>query len=206
MELSRPEVQAAVRAAVEVLAAAGASVQEVRLPVYAQACSATMHGLAAEALAYHRADLRSRWSDFGRPTRAALLTGALLGGADYVQAQRVRRHAVSRLADLFAGVDVVLGPTATGPAPAVDDLDFGAVVAMLQTTYWDATGNPALSIPVGQMDGLPVGLQVVGRPFDDRTVLDVGRAFQSLTDHHQRVPVSALTRGPTAGAAGTEAP
>ena len=188
MDLSRPEVQAAVRRAVEVLAAAGARVREVRLPVYEQACSATLHVLTAEALAYHRRDLRSRWSDFGRPTRAALLTGALVGGADYVQAQRVRRHAVRALDDLFEDVDVVLGPTATGPAPKIDDLDFGAVVSMLQTTYWDAVGNPALSVPMGRVDGLPVGLQVVGRPFADRIVLDVGRAFQALTDHHLAVP------------------
>ncbi len=188
MELSVPQVQTRVHAAVEVLAAAGASVREVRLPVYDAACSATMHSLAAEALAYHRHDLRSRWSDFGRPTRAALLTGALMGGADYVQAQRVRRHAVAGLADLFQHVDVLLTPTASGPAPPVDDLDFGAVVAMLLTTYWDATGNPALSVPMGLVDGLPVGLQVIGRPFEDRTVLDVGRAFQSMTDHHLARP------------------
>lgn len=202
LELSEPEVQAAVRAAVEVLAAAGASVREVRLPVYAEACSATVHGLTVEALAYHRPDLRSRWSDFGRPTRAALLSGALVGGADYVQAQRVRRHAVRALDELFLDVDVVLGPTAAGPAPAVDELDFGAVVSMLLTTYWDATGSPALSVPMGHVDGLPVGLQVVGPPFADRTVLDVGRAFQALTDHHLAVPPVPAGTGAAAAPSG----
>ncbi|GIJ29870.1 glutamyl-tRNA(Gln) amidotransferase [Micromonospora qiuiae] len=88
----------------------------------------------------------------------------------------------------FDDIDLVLSPTASRPAPLVDGLDFDEVVAMLQTAYWNATGNPALSVPMGLADGMPVGLQIVGRPHADQLVLDAGRHFQDLTDHHLRRP------------------
>ncbi|MTK05046.1 amidase [Micromonospora sp. CP22] len=188
LEVSTAEVCRLTREAAEVFAAAEAVVTEIRLPHYAEGVDVTMLGLAAEALTYHRTDLRRRWEEYGRPTRSALITGALLSAADYVQVQRVRRHLVRAVADLFDDIDLVLSPTAARPAPLVDGLDFDEVVAMLQTAYWNATGNPALSAPMGLADGMPVGLQIVGRPHADQLVLDAGRHFQDLTDHHLRAP------------------
>ncbi|MCD9198717.1 amidase [Aeromicrobium wangtongii] len=187
MARSTDAVQELVREAADTFAAAGAVVSEVSLPAYDEVNDSVMLGLAAEALDYHHDEVIGRWHDFGRPTRSALLTGALLSGPDYVRTLRVRRHAQRQMARLFADVDLVIGPTATQPAPALDHLDFAEVVGMLQTHYWDGTGHPALSVPMGQVDGLPVGLQIIGRPFEDATVLDAGRRWQQLTSHHEKV-------------------
>jgi aspartyl-tRNA(Asn)/glutamyl-tRNA(Gln) amidotransferase subunit A len=184
MGYATPEVQRLVRAAADTLTSAGAVVSEVSLPVYEEVIDSVMLGLAAEAMAYHRNEAVSQWHDFGRPTRSAFLTGALISGADYTQTLRVRRHAQRALTEVFDGVDLIIGPTATGPAPRLDALDFGEVVGMLQTHYWNGTGHPALSVPMGRIDGLPVGLQIVGRPFEDQAVLDAGRIWQQLTTHH----------------------
>ncbi len=188
LERSVPGVRDRVTDATAVLERAGAEVREVRLPHYAEAEDTVMLGLAAEALAYHHRDAVARWTDFGSTTRAALLGGLLLTGADVVQALRVRRHVQRQMAAVLTEVDVVVGPTGTCPAPLVDRLDFGEVVAALQTQYWNATGHPALSVPMGLVDGLPVGLQLAGRAFDDARVLGIGWAFQELTDHHLARP------------------
>lgn len=188
LEQSEDAVRDRVAAATAVLAQAGAVVREVRLPHYAEATDLVMLGLVAEALAYHRNDAVDRWIEYGRSTRAALLTALLLTGADVVQLQRVRRHLQQQAAALYRDVDVILAPVAGGPAPAADPLDFDEVVGLIQTHYWNATGEPALSVPIGTVRGLPVGMQIVGPTHHDARVLDVGRAFQQLTDHHLAGP------------------
>lgn len=165
----------------------GARVFELELPVYEEVVDSVMLGLSAEAFAYHRPEAINRWHDYGRSTRSALLTGALLSSTDYLQTLRVRRFAQRRLEELFENVDLIIAPTATQSAPRLDRLDFQEVVGMLQTHYWNGTGHPALSVPMGSVDGLPVGLQIVGRPFADQQVLDAGRIWQRHTDYHTQV-------------------
>lgn len=188
LERSVPGVRDRVAEAVDVLARAGADVREVRLPHYTEGEDATMLGVAAESLAYHHREATTRWSEFGAVTRAAFLAGLLVTGADLMQSFRVRRHLQDELTAVFADHDVVVGPTGAGPAPFADHMDFDELVALLQTKYWNATGHPALSVPMGLVDGLPVGLQIAGRAFDDARVLAVGGAFQALTDHHLARP------------------
>lgn len=147
-----------------------------------------MLGLAADGLAYHHNDAVRRWDEYGQVTRFALLTGLLLTGADQVQIQRVRRHVQRESARLYDDLDVILAPTAGGPAPFADRLDFQEVTELLQTQYWNATAEPALSVPIGRVKGLPVGLQIVGPAHADARVLAVGRAFQELTTHHLAHP------------------
>lgn len=183
-----PEVVTAFEDAVQVLAEAGADLVEVDLPHYEQVHAANMSTLLAEAFAYHQPVLIERWSDFGRPTRLALAEGALVGAGDYVQLQRIRRAGREAADRLFETVDALITPTSTLPAPRLDDLDFAAVVASFCVPYWNATGHPALSIPMGTSRGLPVGLQVVGAAFDEATVLRVGHAFQQRTTHHEARP------------------
>lgn len=183
-----PEIVTAFEAAVRVLSEAGADLVEVSLPLYDEVHAATLSTLLAEAFALHQPTLVDRWGDFGRPTRLALAEGALVGAGDYVQLQRIRRAAREATDRLFDSVDVVVLPTSTLPAPRLDDLDFEAVVASFCAPYWNATGHPALSVPMGTSAGLPVGLQVAGAAYDDATVLRVGHAFQRRTDHHDARP------------------
>jgi Asp-tRNA(Asn)/Glu-tRNA(Gln) amidotransferase A subunit family amidase len=180
-----PDVASLTRAALEVFKEADAVVSEVSLPLYQELSTATLAGLQAEALAYHRNDLQARWSDYGYGTRMAIGTAVLMTGADYVQAQRVRRVGVRRTAELFADFDILITPTCLVPAPMLDDLEFGTLISSILTPYWNGVGNPAISIPMGLTSKkLPVGLQLAGRPFEETTVFRAADAFQMLTDHH----------------------
>jgi aspartyl-tRNA(Asn)/glutamyl-tRNA(Gln) amidotransferase subunit A len=119
-----------------------------------------------------------------------MATGAFVTSADYVQAQRVRRVGAAAVAELMqTRCNVIVTPTAAVGAPKVDGLDFATVVASVFTPVWNAVGFPALSVPMGfTATGLPLGLQIAGLPYADATVLQVGDAYQQVTDHHLRVP------------------
>jgi aspartyl-tRNA(Asn)/glutamyl-tRNA(Gln) amidotransferase subunit A len=187
--LTVPELGAVLDAAVAVLVAAGATVVPVELPLYQELTSAAFLGFSAEACAYHLPDLQSRWADYGAGTRMAVATGALVSGADYVQTQRVRRVGQRKVAELFREVDLVVTPTSAMGAPAIEGLAFQEIVDALHTPYWNAVGNPAMSVPMGTTAaGLPLGLQICGRPFDEASVLAAGHAFQLRTDWHLAVP------------------
>jgi aspartyl-tRNA(Asn)/glutamyl-tRNA(Gln) amidotransferase subunit A len=182
-----PDVAALTRAAIEVFTDAGATITEVRLPIFEELCTSAMAGLKCEALAYHRADLQQRWADYGRSTRRSFAGSALMTGADYVQAQRVRRAGIRAVTEVFGSYDLLVTPTALAPAPLIEDLNtfLGHVPSLLLTPYWNATGNPAMSIPMGlTRSGLPVGLQLAGRPFEESTVFRAADAFQLRTTHH----------------------
>jgi aspartyl-tRNA(Asn)/glutamyl-tRNA(Gln) amidotransferase subunit A len=176
-----PDVAALTRAAIRVFLDAGAVVSPMTLPHYEQIVTTGL----AEALAYHRQDMQARWNDYGYGTRMAIGRAAFITAADYVQAQRVRRVAVRAVTELFGDYDVILTPTALIPPPALEGLSLLKLFPKLLTSYWNSTGNPAISIPMGLTSaGLPVGLQLAGRPFDEATVLRAADAFQLHTDHH----------------------
>jgi Asp-tRNA(Asn)/Glu-tRNA(Gln) amidotransferase A subunit family amidase len=185
-----PALSAVFDAAVASLSEAGAAVVDVEIPHYAALVSATMCGSMAEALAIHLADLRTRWSDYGQPTRAAIARGALVGAIDYVQAQRVRSVGSAAVAELMQrSCDVVVTPTAVLGAPKVEGLSFATILSNVLTPIWNAVGFPALSVPMGTTDGgLPLGLQIAGPPYADALVLKVGDAYQRLTEHHLQRP------------------
>jgi aspartyl-tRNA(Asn)/glutamyl-tRNA(Gln) amidotransferase subunit A len=178
--------------AVEVLASLGADIVEVTLPYYEEINAAVMATMASEALAYHRGDLQNRWGDYFEGSRAMFAIGALVSSADYVQAQRVRRAAQRRLRDLFGTVDLVVSPTAAIGAPAIDSLGPDRILELFTkvfTSYWDATGNPALVVPMGSTEGaMPLSLQIAGDAFAESLVLRAGDAYQSRTSWHLDTP------------------
>lgn len=140
----------------------------VVLPSYHQVSTAS-RASKGEALSYHRRDLQQRWSDYGRGTRASLVIGACTTAADYAQAQRVRRVAVRAVAELFAGYDLTITPTSQIPPLPLDGLSLLKILRLLNMSYWNGVGCPAMSIPMGLTSaGLPVGLQLAGRPFERR--------------------------------------
>lgn len=177
-------------AALGVLTARGATVVPVQLPYYRELTAATGITSRSEAFAYHAPDLRTRWPDYFAATRQGVGIAPAYSGADYVQAQRVRRLGQRELAGLFGTVDLIVTPTASVEAFTVDGLgEMTERFRAMHTSYWNAVGNPALSVPMGfGANGLPLGLQVVGRPFDEATVLRAGDAYQQETDWHLREP------------------
>jgi aspartyl-tRNA(Asn)/glutamyl-tRNA(Gln) amidotransferase subunit A len=196
---------------VSALRESGAELVEVQLPAYEELTAVCLLTMLAEALAYHTPDLRRRWQDYFAATRGGLALGAFVGAGDYVQAQRVRRSILRRLAELFSSVDLIATPTVSRAAPPFDEVDtyLGSFFAVrdltFHTGYWDAAGYPAISVPIGfSADGLPLAGQLIGRPFEDATVLGAADAFQQVTDWHTRRPpdhlVAPLKTPPPPGA------
>lgn len=180
-----PALDSLIEAAIAVLEEAGATVRTVELPLYSELTTATMTGMCCEAYAYHRPDLQSRWGDFATGTRNVVIDGALIPGGDYVQMQRVRRVGQRKLAALMSEVDLVVTPTTSLPAPLLTEHTLAGIIPSLHTPYWNAVGNPAMSMPIGfNADGLPLALQVAGRPFEETAVLAAGFAYQQRTDTH----------------------
>lgn len=177
-------------AAVSALEGAGAKLVEVRFDGYPVVHSAALVTSAAEALAYHRRDLQTRFVDYGRGARHALAMGAFYGSADYVQAQKIRAWGLATLRSVLGRCDVIVTPTMGLPAPRLDD-DFWAMMERTYTPAWNLLGAPAMSVPMGPIEaGLPSGLQIVGGRFEDAMVLRVADAYQRVTDWHVQRPPS----------------
>ncbi|WP_029900371.1 amidase [Nocardia brasiliensis] len=191
-----PELPTVFDRAIAVLGARGAQTAEITLPFYREATTAAIVSAVSEGLAYHRNDLTRSWDDYFVAARGLLAQGALISGADYVQAQRVRRVAQAAVGALFAQVDVVVCPTASVTAPRLDQLadaaghqDDAALFRMIHTPYWNALGNPVLAVPMGfGADGLPLSCQIAGPAFGEAMILRVGEAFQQDTAWHRQLP------------------
>jgi aspartyl-tRNA(Asn)/glutamyl-tRNA(Gln) amidotransferase subunit A len=189
-----PELDAEVRAAVlegiDVLKAAGAIVKEIRIPHASEAKSANNLVMSAEAFAYHHDDMRDRWRLYGRYTRTGIARGALFSGPDFVQAQRFRFYFKRAVASAMADLDVLITPTSTAPAEKRDQVDMlKRLMGVSFTGMWNLIGLPALALPCGfSSSGLPLSMQIVGKPFEEATVLRVGDAYQRAVDWQLRVP------------------
>jgi aspartyl-tRNA(Asn)/glutamyl-tRNA(Gln) amidotransferase subunit A len=199
-DVAAPEVRAAVEAAAKQLERAGAIVDEVNLAQVAHVASASTAIVASEALAYHAAWMRSRAQDYQPDVRERLRIGAFVSGAHYVRAQQLRALVRAEIDEALAKRDVLLAPATPIPAPLLGDrettLGDGASdvrSALIRLTRpFNYSGHPAAAAPGGfTAGGLPIGLQVVGRPFDEATVLRVVDAYQRLTDWHTRRPAIA---------------
>ena len=179
-----PDMLAAFDRTVDALRAAGAVVEDVALPPYAlfNACGRVI--LSAEAYAVHEADLRTRLADYGAITQQRLLLGACVTAADLVQAFRVRRELTDAVNAVLGRYDALLTASALAEAPRFDEVPDPnkSNNAPMQTISFNVTGHPAMSVPTGKgAHGLPLSLQVVGRPFDEAMVFRVGRAIEVAT-------------------------
>jgi aspartyl-tRNA(Asn)/glutamyl-tRNA(Gln) amidotransferase subunit A len=185
-----PEVGAAVAAAIRQLGDLGARVEDVALSPaddYHAACVVIM---IAEAFAIHEPTIKTRWREYGAIFRHRLMPGALLSGADYVQATRLRRQLSVEMDRALERHTALLFPTSVAPAPPIEDVPELAFYdkASLNTPA-NVSGHPALSICCGYTKaGLPMGLQLVGRRLDEATLLKLGDAYERATPWRQRRP------------------
>lgn len=185
------EATAAFDAAAQQMAALGADVTEVDMPPFEQFDACCRVILFSEAYAIHEADLKTRPHAYGRYGYQQLISGAVLSAADYLQAQRLRRELTDAVNQgPLKTHDALLTPTALGTAAAFSD--FGPDVqrwAGMLTGPFNVTGSPALALPVGfSSKGLPLGAQIVGRPFDEPTVLRIGAAYEAAAGFAERRP------------------
>jgi len=194
-----PAVRAAVEAAAQTLATAGAIVDEVKLERVSLAAAGSLAVVAAEALAYHAELLRTRAAEYDPEVARRLRLSAFVGGVHYVRAQQVRALVREEVDAALAHRDVLLAPATPIVAPTLDERQVAlgdgpsdVRAALLRFTRpFNFSGHPACAVPCGFTEGgLPIGMQLVGRPFDEATVLRAADAFQRLTDFHTRRPVA----------------
>ena len=192
-----PAVAAALDAALASFGTLGAEIIKVELPDQSVLAAAALMILAAEATAAHAPWLRERPEDYGAQVRARLENGLAYSAVEYLEALRWRGPALAAHLAAIGDIDVIVAPTSRGPAPTIAESDVGggpnAEATIVGVTRFmrpvNYLGLPSLVVPAGQAgSGLPVGLQLIGRPFGDETVVALGTAFQAVTDHHLRVP------------------
>ena len=147
--------------------------------------------LIAEAHAYHQGYLKERPGDYGQDVLALLQAGEGISSADYINAQRARSDYARRLESVFADVAVLLSPSTVIPAATIESClkEAPTMVLIQNTAPFNLAGLPALSLPCGfTKGGLPIGLQVAGRRFDEATVLRVGAAYEAAAGWWKRAP------------------
>ncbi len=185
-----PAVSAALQAAAQTLRALGARVAERRFPFdFGELSRRNGRLTAAEAYAVHRAYIEHEKLPIGPGVRARVLGGKAVGAADYIDALAYRSKACARWREWMRDTDALLTPAvpiAACPVDAVDETVAPLASFTRAGNFLDACG---LALPAGFSDnGLPVGVQLLGRPFDEATLLRIGRAFQHVTDWHRRTP------------------
>ncbi len=182
------DVAARIEECAEALADAGAELVDVGLPDPDHARLVGLVILGAEGPSGHEGRLERHHSELGADVRVLLEIGAYFSARDYLKAQRLRRRIRDAWHAVLSEVDYVLSPSAGIPAGPIHDdaLRTGEVDqvtnerAISQTFPSNLTGYPAVSVPYGDIGGLPVGAQIIGRPWDDLGVLGVGRVIETL--------------------------
>lgn len=189
-------IAAAVEEAIEELAGLGAMRADIEVPLLREAGTIQQAIMLVEAAAVHMRWLRTRLSDYDPDVRARLLAGLLLPPTAYVTGKRARRLYLQGIKELFEHVDLLVAPTMPILPPRVGEqtvmVDGEEVQYRLSFIHylspWSCAGLPTASVPCGFVEGMPVGMTLVGRPFEDATVLRAAHAFQSVTNWHEQRP------------------
>jgi aspartyl-tRNA(Asn)/glutamyl-tRNA(Gln) amidotransferase subunit A len=192
----QPEVRDIALAAAKQLGDLVAGVEAVAPPHLDLVMPTISPIVQAEAASYHRQTLSTRPNDFSQSVRDNLRLGAMIPAIDYIDAQRLRRWIRDGVESALQTHDVLVFPTQPIVAPALDSYQTAASlsddvldVEIGHTGIANLTGHPALSILAGfTPEGLPVGLQLTGRMFDEGTILRLGHAFEAATEWHRRRP------------------
>ncbi len=194
-ELVEPDVRRVVEQAITVLGELGATVEEVSLPLAALSGAVSGTLLAVEPANNHASWVRENLDDYGHDDRILLLTGSVMPAHYYYKAQKLRDMIRSQVLDALDNYDALVFPTAGRTAQPVEDdppvtsKDTSSRLPFLFTRLFNLASCPAMSVPCGFDDnGMPVGLQIGGRPFAEETLFRIGHAYEQATDWHTRRP------------------
>jgi aspartyl-tRNA(Asn)/glutamyl-tRNA(Gln) amidotransferase subunit A len=192
-----PDVAKALDEAIATFKALGVKTVEVDLPDQVMVAAAALIVLAVEAATYHAPWLRTRFEDYGAQVGNRLQNGLAYSAVEYLEALRWRAHALEAHLAAIGKCDAVLAPVSRAVAPTIAETDVagaGNAEAIIQgiTRFMrpiNYLGLPALVVPAGfGQHKMPIGLQIIGRPFNDETIAALGIAFQGATDFHRQVP------------------
>ena len=192
-----PEIAEAAQNAIAVLEGLGAEVREVDIAYIDHAAAAALVLYLSEGTAYHDDHIATIGELYTDQVRLFLEIGNYVLAKDYLHAQRYRTLLGHAMADVLAEVDVLAMPSLpiTAQPLGQEEIDirgetdsvFGAILR--NTEPFDLTGLPALVVPCGiASDGMPMSLQIAGRPFDEAGLFKIGHAFQQASDWHTRRP------------------
>jgi aspartyl-tRNA(Asn)/glutamyl-tRNA(Gln) amidotransferase subunit A len=191
------DVREAMEGALDVLRRLGAELEECRVRPLAAYFDVKIIIAESEIFSVHQKNLIARPKDFGADFRSRVLPSVLFTAHDYVQATREHRRMMVEMEPLYARFDAFV-TAGMGEAPRLADyrsVSFWSKPSPL--TAWNVTGQPVLVLPNGfGRNGLPLGMQIVGRPFGETTILRIGHAYERATDWHRRRPP--LVRGAAA--------
>jgi aspartyl-tRNA(Asn)/glutamyl-tRNA(Gln) amidotransferase subunit A len=186
-----PEIAAAVSEALRVLEELGATIKPITVEMLDEAAAAFSIMLSSESHTYHAAAIRSTPELYGPGLRNTFRVGALLGAADYLAAQRVRSHFRQRLLELFRdGIDLIAAPAWPTPTESFAEVATARRVDPINVTRpFSVAGVPAIALPCAFSGaGMPIGLQLAGRPFDEGTVLRAAHAYEQAMPWHTLHP------------------
>jgi aspartyl-tRNA(Asn)/glutamyl-tRNA(Gln) amidotransferase subunit A len=190
-------VETALDEAIHSLQKLGAALADIQVPDISIHRAVWLQIASPEAYSFHENRLRTQAALYGADVRGRLEAGRNLLSIDYVRAQRVRTRMKLEFKQLFEAVDVIVTPTVPIPAPRIEDAgkpwgqgpETAAAALTRFTRYFNIVGLPAISIPCGLTpEGLPIGMQIAGRAFDETTVLRVAHAYEQHAGWFERRP------------------
>jgi aspartyl-tRNA(Asn)/glutamyl-tRNA(Gln) amidotransferase subunit A len=185
------EVNKAVHEAAKVFECLGAEIIEAELPQARHAAKENGLMTTSDAAAFHYDRLQNNPEDFGEDIRQRLVTGAAYTSTDYIQARRTQTVLRRKFEMFFDEYDLLLTPTTPVPAPPIEGPDAVKQARLLTrfTAPFNLTGLPALSLPCGfTSNGLPLGLQIIARPWAEAHILRAGNAYETATEWHLMKP------------------
>lgn len=185
-----PEVAAAMSESIRTFERLGAKAADVTLPPLQDWYAAAVLIMVAEAYSIHEPWLKARYNDYGELFRDRVVMGAFISSADYMAAVRMRRELREALANVMQSFDLLILPTVPTPAPQIEAVTkYGNFEVPNLTMPFNLSGTPALALCNGySAGGLPLSLQIVGRPFEDAIVLAAGHAYEKATPWRDRRP------------------
>ena len=195
-----PEFRDTVAKAISVLGELGASSEDVSIPLAPNAGALTMSILSVEWSNLHRPLFEPNIDELDHNNKIRFLTGSVIPAQYYYKAQKIRAVLRQQILDALEKVDVLVLPTGPVTAPPVESVPgiqskehalTGLAGRISFTGPFNLAGTPAISVPCGfSAAGMPMGLQIVGRPFAEETVLKVAHAYEQNTDwHNRRAPI-----------------
>ena len=203
-----PEMVTACEYVGDVLRSVGAELETARIAPVQDWYDVKITIAESELFNVHRRELQTRPRDFGQDFLSRALGAVCFTAQDYVAAHRRWRQLLRSMEPVYERFDLLIAPSATGPAPRIDAHETASFWRSPSiTTPFDVTGGPALTLTAGfSTSGLPLGVQLAAAPFHDRIVLAAGQAFQAATEWGRRRPALEADDGRALESYGLPAP